>query len=110
MDLTSNYIRAIKSFEQIDIAVLVNNIILDAVHQKASDIHIEPWESTIPIRLRVSGILCELTHLPHELLDRISGRLKVMADLTTYETELPCLLYTSPSPRDQRGSGFAGCG
>ena len=89
MDLTSNYIRAIKSFEQIDIAVLVNNIILDAVHQKASDIHIEPWESTIPIRLRVSGILCELTHLPHELLDRISGRLKVMADLTTYETELP---------------------
>jgi len=89
MDLTSTYIRAVKSFEQIDIAVLVNNIILDAVQQKASDIHIEPWESTLPIRLRLSGILRELTHLPHEFLDRIAGRFKVMADLVTYETELP---------------------
>ena len=89
MDLTSTYIRAVKSFEQIDIAVLVNNIILDAVQQKASDIHIEAWESTLPIRLRLSGILCELTHLPHEFLDRIAGRFKVMADLVTYETELP---------------------
>jgi len=89
MDLTSTYIRAVKSLEQIDIAVLVNNIILDAVQQKASDIHIEPWESTVPIRLRTSGILRELTHLPHEFLDRIAGRLKVMADLVTYETELP---------------------
>ena len=89
MDLTSTYIRAVKSFEQIDIAVLVNNIILDAVQQKASDIHIEPWESTLPIRLRLSGILCELTHLPLEFLDRIAGRFKVMADLVTYETELP---------------------
>ncbi len=89
MDLTSTYIRAVKSLEQIDIAVLVNNIILDAVQQKASDIHIEPWESSVPIRLRTSGILRELTHLPHEFLDRIAGRLKVMADLITYETELP---------------------
>ena len=89
MDLTSTYIRAVKSLDQIDIAVLVNNIILDAAQQKASDIHIEPWESTVPIRLRISGILRELTHLPHEFLDRIAGRLKVMADLVTYETELP---------------------
>ena len=89
MDLTSSYIRAVKSLDQVDIAVLVNNIILDAVHEKASDIHIEPWESTLPIRLRVSGTLRELTHLPHEFLDRIAGRLKVMADLVTYETELP---------------------
>ena len=89
MDLTSSYIRAVKSLDQIDIAVLVNNIILDAVHEKASDIHIESWESSLPIRLRISGILRELTHLPHEFLDRIAGRLKVMADLVTYETEMP---------------------
>ena len=89
MDLTSSYIRSAKSLDQIDIAALVNNIILDAVHDKASDIHIEPWESTLPIRLRISGILRELTHLPHEFLDRIAGRLKVMADLVTYETEMP---------------------
>ncbi len=89
MDLTSTYIRAVKSLEQIDIAVLVNNIILDAAQQEASDIHIEPWESTVPIRLRTSGILRELTHLPLEFLDRIAGRLKVMADLVTYESDLP---------------------
>ncbi len=89
MDLTSTYIRAVKSFDQIDIAVLVNDIILDAVHQKASDIHIEAWESTLPVRLRISGNLHELTHLPYEFLDRIAGRLKVMANLVTYETDLP---------------------
>ena len=77
MDLTSSYIRAVKSLDQIDIAVLVNNIILDAVHDKASDIHIEPWESTLPIRLRISGTLRELTHLPHEFLDRKIGRAHV---------------------------------
>ena len=37
----------------------------------------------------MSGILQELTHLPLELLDRITGRIKVMSDLVTYESELP---------------------
>ncbi|MEC7882485.1 MAG: GspE/PulE family protein [Verrucomicrobiota bacterium] len=89
MELTPSYIRNVNSFDNIDIAILVNNIILDAVGQQASDIHIEPWENTIVIRLRISGILQELTHLPLELLDRITGRIKVMADLVTYESDLP---------------------
>ena len=89
MDLTTNYLRSVNTTENIDIAILVNNIILDAVGQQSSDIHIEPWENTIAVRIRVSGILQELTHLPLELLDRITGRIKVMSDLVTYESELP---------------------
>ena len=89
MDLTTNYLRSVNTTEKIDIAILVNNIILDAVGQQSSDIHIEPWENTIAVRIRVSGILQELTHLPLELLDRITGRIKVMSDLVTYESELP---------------------
>ncbi|MED5278587.1 MAG: ATPase, T2SS/T4P/T4SS family, partial [Verrucomicrobiota bacterium] len=89
MDLTTNYLRSVDTIENIDIAILVNNIILDAVGQQSSDIHIEPWENTIAVRIRVSGILQELTHLPLELLDRITGRIKVMSDLVTYESELP---------------------
>ena len=89
MDLTTNYLRSVNTIENIDIAILVNNIILDAVGQQSSDIHIEPWENTIAVRIRVSGILQELTHLPLELLDRITGRIKVISNLVTYESELP---------------------
>ena len=75
MDLTTNYLRSVNTIENIDIAILVNNIILDAVGQQSSDI-IEPWENTIAVRIRVSGILQELTHLPLELLDRITGQIR----------------------------------
>ncbi len=62
---------------------------LDAVDAGASDIHIEPWESTIAVRIRLQGVLSELVHLPLDFMERISGRLKVMADLVSYETDLP---------------------
>ena len=89
MDLTTNYLRSVNTIENIDIAILVNNIILDAVGQQSSDIRIEPWENTIAVRIRVSGILQELTHLPLRVARRITGRIKVMSDLVTYESELP---------------------
>ncbi len=72
-----------------DISTLVGCLVLDAVDSGASDIHIEPWESTIAVRIRLMGVLSELVHLPLDLMDRISGRLKVMADLISYETDLP---------------------
>lgn len=68
---------------------MVSYIIQDAVDSGASDIHIEPWESTLVVRVRLSGVLTELVHLPLELLEKVSGRLKVMADLISYQTDLP---------------------
>lgn len=72
-----------------DISTLVSCLVLDAVDAGASDIHIEPWESTVCVRIRLMGVLSELVHLPLDFMERISGRLKVMADLISYETDLP---------------------
>ena len=44
----------------IEIATLVKYLLMDAVAAKASDIHIEPWESTLAVRLRLNGVLTEL--------------------------------------------------
>ena len=75
--------------EEIDIPQLVNCVIIDAVRVGASDIHIEPWESSIAVRVRISGVLNELVHLPSDLLPKITGRLKIMANLIGHETSLP---------------------
>ena len=55
MDLTTNYLRSVDTIENIDIAILVNNIILDAVGQQSSDIHmLLCWTSWL--RIALTGI------------------------------------------------------
>lgn len=89
MNKTTDYLQSVSDFQRIEIGRLVSYIIQDAVDSGASDIHIEPWESTLVVRVRLSGVLTELVHLPLELLEKVSGRLKVMADLISYQTDLP---------------------
>src|SRR3984957_21118175 len=62
---------------------------MDAIKAGASDIHIEPWESTLAVRLRLNGVLTELVHLPLDLMEKISGRFKVLGNMVTYQTGLP---------------------
>src|SRR4030095_5148706 len=64
-------------------------MLMDAISAKASDLHIEPWENTLVVRVRLNGVLTELVHLPLELMEKIAGRFKVMANLITYQTGLP---------------------
>ena len=71
---TTVYLESITSQAKIDIARLVNCLILDAVESGASDIHIEPWETTLVVRVRLLGVLTELVHLPLDLMEKISGR------------------------------------
>jgi type II secretory ATPase GspE/PulE/Tfp pilus assembly ATPase PilB-like protein len=73
----------------IEIGALVKYILLDAVNARASDVHIEPWESTLAVRIRLNGVLTELVHLPLDLMDKIAGRFKVLANLVTYQTGQP---------------------
>lgn len=87
MNQTTRYLE--QSGGNPDISTLVGCLVLDAVDSGASDIHIEPWESSIAVRIRLNGVLSELAHLPLDFMERISGRLKVMADLISYETDLP---------------------
>ncbi len=89
MNQTTRYLQSIGAQQQLEIGVLVNHLVIDAVQAGASDIHIEPWESTLVVRLRLAGVLTELVHLPLDLMEKISGRLKVMANLISYQTGLP---------------------
>lgn len=87
MSETLSYVQS--AGKDVDTIALVKYLLLDAIHAKASDIHIEPWESTLVVRIRLNGVLTELIHLPLDWLDKISGRFKVLANLVTYTVGLP---------------------
>ncbi len=89
MNQTTQYLQSVADPAAIEIGVLVNHLLSDAVKSGASDIHIEPWESTIAVRIRLCGVLTELVHLPLDLMDKISGRIKVLANLISYQNDLP---------------------
>ena len=98
MNQTTRYLESVTNYENIEIGALVNYLILDSVKAGASDIHIEPWESTLVVRIRLIGVLTELVHLPLELMEKVSGRLKVMANLISYQNDLPQEGHAPASP------------
>lgn len=67
----------------------VNYIIQNAVKEGASDIHIEPGEKKIKVRLRIDGILYESMTPPPQMAAAITSRLKIMADLDISERRVP---------------------
>src|SRR5262249_545309 len=98
MNQTTRYLESVTDYAQVEAPALVNYLVIDAGKAGASDIHIEPWESTLVVRLRLIGVLTELVHLPLELMEKISGRLKVMANLISYQTDLPQEGHAPASP------------
>src|SRR5687768_11167504 len=68
---------------------LLNYILYQAIRDKASDIHLEPFETDFKIRYRVDGSLFELEAPPPHLAEALIARVKVMADLDIAETRLP---------------------
>lgn len=89
MSETLKYLQSESAENNIEYGALVKYILIDAIKAGASDIHIEPWESTLVVRVRLNGVLTELVHLPLEYMERISGRFKVLGNLVTYQTGLP---------------------
>ncbi len=68
---------------------LVNRWLAEAVEAEASDIHLEPSESALLVRLRVDGVLVELDSQPAALHAAVVSRLKIMARLDIGERRLP---------------------
>ena len=68
---------------------LINALLTEAVRENASDIHIEPFESRLSVRLRVDGVLREVLNPPIALAPLIVSRVKVMARLDIAEKRLP---------------------
>ena len=68
---------------------LVNQIMTNAMTQRASDIHIEPFESHLKVRYRIDGVIHEVESPPPQLTPAIISRLKLMARLNIAERRLP---------------------
>ena len=68
---------------------LVNSILFRAVKEKASDIHIEPYEKDMVVRFRTDGVLMDIHKPPKKLQNAITSRIKVMANLNIAEKRLP---------------------
>ncbi|MCK4691858.1 MAG: type IV-A pilus assembly ATPase PilB, partial [Desulfuromonadales bacterium] len=68
---------------------MVSVILRQAVEEKASDIHIEPYEHLFRVRYRIDGVLYEVMKPPRKLKNAITSRLKIMADMDIAERRLP---------------------
>ena len=78
-----------RAAEEAPIIKLVNLILTDAVKRGASDIHVEPYEKEVRVRLRIDGILMAVMTPPLKLRDAITSRIKIMAKLDISEKRLP---------------------
>jgi type IV pilus assembly protein PilB len=68
---------------------LASAILASASAKKASDIHIEPQLEGTVVRIRVDGILRELTHIPIEFQNTLTSRIKILADMDIAERRQP---------------------
>ncbi|MCK5160919.1 MAG: type II secretion system ATPase GspE [Candidatus Aureabacteria bacterium] len=94
-DLESLEISAEKDVDEMaeDASVIkfVNQIVIEAYNDRATDIHFEPFENELRIRYRIDGVLYEIT-APHTIArfqSAIVSRIKIMADLNIAEKRLP---------------------
>jgi general secretion pathway protein E len=68
---------------------LLNSILFQAVKERASDIHIEPYEREVEVRFRIDGILYKMLTPPKVVQDALISRVKIMSGLNIAEKRLP---------------------
>ena len=68
---------------------LVNSIIERAITERSSDIHIEPHESVLQVRMRVDGMMRDILTVPKNLQNSVISRIKIMSGLDIAERRIP---------------------
>ena len=68
---------------------LLNLVLLQAIRDKASDVHFEPFEDEFKMRYRIDGVLYDMVPPPKHVAVAVSSRIKVMANLDIAERRLP---------------------
>ena len=79
----------IDASDEAPIIRFVNSLITQGYKERASDIHIEPFERDMVVRYRIDGILYEVLHPPLKAHAGITSRIKIMAQLNIAEKRLP---------------------
>ena len=77
------------SSEEAPVIKLANLIILQAIKDRASDIHLEPFEKVMRLRYRIDGVLLDATPPPKQMQLALASRLKIMSNLDIAERRLP---------------------
>ena len=75
--------------EEAPVVRLVNAILVDAIRNNASDIHLEPYEKSMRVRFRIDGVLKAVMRPPLKLRNAIVSRIKIMSNLDIAERRLP---------------------
>jgi len=76
-------------FENISVVNIVNEIIMDAINKKASDIHFDPSLEGLIVRIRIDGELKDYTSIPSLLTKNVITRIKIISGMNITETRLP---------------------
>ena len=84
-----NLDRLVDGNEEAPVIKLVNVILLQAIKEQASDIHLEPFEKTLRLRYRIDGQLHDMPAPPKTLQAAIVSRIKIMASLDVAERRMP---------------------
>jgi len=79
----------LESSDDAPVIKFINGLLVEAIKENASDIHIESFENRLQIRFRVDGVLREVMSPPKQLAPRLVSRIKVMAKLDIAEKRLP---------------------
>ncbi len=77
------------SSEEAPVIKLANLIIVQAIKDRASDIHLEPFEKTMRLRYRIDGVLMDATPPPKQMQLALASRFKIMSSLDIAERRLP---------------------
>lgn len=89
-DADYNDISSLKQLaSEAPVVKLLNLILIQAIKEKSSDIHFEPFEDEFKVRYRIDGALYEMVPPPKNLALAITSRIKVMADMDIAERRLP---------------------
>lgn len=68
---------------------LVNSALFDAVKQRASDVHFQPYEDKLAIRFRIDGVLFDVYEVPKKSQEEVLSRVKVIGKMNIAEKRLP---------------------
>jgi type IV pilus assembly protein PilB len=71
------------------VITLANGILAEAIRYMASDIHIEPYEKRMRVRMRIDGSLKEIVEIPTDMKRAVLARFKIMARMDIAETRVP---------------------
>ena len=76
-------------FDRLPVIEIVNEILLDAAKRGASDIHFDPLDNFLRMRIRIDGMLVDYAEVPNTNRNNLITRIKILAGMNITETRLP---------------------